>query len=130
MSARPPGRFALEAAIAAVHAAAPSWEATDWDEIVGLYDLLLERWPSTVVALNRAAAVGFASGAQAGLAALDRLGSEPRLASYPYLPAARADALRRLGRLEEAELAYNEALLLTDNDVEGDYLRLRLATLS
>jgi RNA polymerase sigma factor (sigma-70 family) len=129
VKARRPGRFALEAAIAAVHAAAPSWEATDWDEIVGLYDLLLERWPSPVVALNRAAAVGFAYGAHAGLAALDQLGSEPRLASYPYLPAARADALRRLGRLEEAELAYSEALLLTDNDVEADYLRRRLARL-
>jgi RNA polymerase sigma factor (sigma-70 family) len=124
---RPPSRFALEAAIAAVHAAAPTWEATDWDEIVGLYDLLLERWPSPVVALNRAAAIGFAYGPQAGLAALDQLGAEPRLAAYAYLPAARADALRRLGRLEEAELAYSEALLLTDNTVEGDFLRRQIA---
>jgi RNA polymerase sigma factor (sigma-70 family) len=126
---RPPGRFALEAAISAVHAAAPSWEATDWAEIVGLYDLLLERWPSPVVALNRAAALGFSLGPQAGLDALDALCAEPQLAGYPYLPAARADALRRLGRDEEAQQAYAEALLLTDNEVERDYLSGRLESL-
>ena len=127
---RPPGRFALEAAIAAVHADAPAWEATDWAEIVGLYDLLLERWPSPVVALNRAAAIGFGLGPQAGLEALDALGAEPQLAGYAYLPAARADALRRLGRDEEARLAYTEALLLTDNEVERDYLSGRLRLLA
>jgi RNA polymerase sigma-70 factor (ECF subfamily) len=126
---RPPGRFALEAAIAAVHAAAPTWEATDWHEIVGLYDLLLERWPSPVVALNRAAAVGFDEGPQAGLAALDALTAEPQLAGYGYLPAARADALRRLGQFEQAQLAYTEALHLTENAVERDYLSRRLAEL-
>jgi RNA polymerase sigma factor (sigma-70 family) len=123
---RPPGRFALEAAIAAVHAAAPSWEQTDWHEIVGLYDLLLQRWPSPVVALNRAAAVGFDQGPQAGLAALDALAAEPLLAGYGYLPAARADALRRLGEFEQAQAAYAEALELTENDVERDYLSRRL----
>jgi RNA polymerase sigma factor (sigma-70 family) len=127
---RPAGRFALEAAIAAVHAEAPAWEATDWAEIVGLYDLLLERWPSPVVALNRAAAIGFGLGPQAGLAALDALGDESQLAGYAYLPAARADALRRLGRDEEARLAYAEALLLTDNEVERDYLSGRLRLLA
>ena len=126
---RPPGRFALEAAIAAVHAEAPSWEATDWTEIVGLYDLLLECWPSPVVALNRAVAVGFALGPQAGLEALDALAAQPQLAGYGYLPAARADALRRLGRDEEAGLAYAEALLLTENEVERDYLSGRQAEL-
>jgi RNA polymerase sigma factor (sigma-70 family) len=128
--ARPPGRFALEAAIAAVHAAAPSWEQTDWHEIVGLYDLLLQRWPSPVVALNRAAAVGFDQGPLAGLAALDALAAEPQLAGYGYLPAARADALRRLGEFEQAQAAYAEALELTENDVERDYLSRRLAELS
>jgi predicted RNA polymerase sigma factor len=126
---RPPGRFALEAAIAAVHAEAPNWEATDWTEIVGLYDLLLQRWPSPVVALNRAAAIGFALGPQAGLEALDKLATEPQLAGYGYLPAARADALRRLGRYEEAQQAYVEALLLTDNEVERDYLSGRVTAL-
>ncbi len=86
------------AAIAAVHAEAPSWEATDWPEIVGLYDLLVQIWPSPVVALNRAVAVGLAEGPAAGLAALEALATEPLLATYSYLASARADFLRRLGR--------------------------------
>jgi RNA polymerase sigma-70 factor (ECF subfamily) len=126
LRARPPSRYALQAAIAAVHAEAPSWERTDWREIVALYDVLTDVWPSPVVALNRAVAVGFARGADAGLAALDALGSEPQLAGYAYLPAARADLLRRLGRLEEARNAYEEALLLTENAVEQRFLAGRL----
>jgi RNA polymerase sigma-70 factor (ECF subfamily) len=124
-----PGRFPLEAAIAAVHAEAATWETTDWPQIVGLYDALLARWPSPVVALNRAVAVSFASGPEAGLAELDRLGSLEQLATYAYLPAARADALRRLGRDAQAREAYREALMLTDNDVERSYLAGRLAAL-
>jgi RNA polymerase sigma-70 factor (ECF subfamily) len=119
---RPPGRFALMAAIAAVHAEAPSWNATDWQEIVGLYDLLLAIWPSPVVALNRAVAIGFADGPEAGLAALDALATEPVLAAYSYLASSRADFLRRLGRVAEARLAYQEALLLSENTVERDFL--------
>lgn len=88
---RSPGRFPLMAAIAAVHAEAPSWEQTDWAELVGLYDLLVGLWPSPVVALNRAVAVGFADGPLAGLSALDELASEPQLAGYGYWAAARAD---------------------------------------
>jgi RNA polymerase sigma factor (sigma-70 family) len=126
---RPPGRFALQAAIAAVHAEAPSWEVTDWDEIVALYALLGETWPSPVVALNRAVAVGFARGPAAGLAELDALAAEPQLATYAYLAASRADFLRRLGRSAEAQVAYEEALVLTDNDVERRFLLGRLATL-
>ena len=129
LRARPPSRYALQAAIAAVHAEAPSWEATDWAEIVALYGVLSEVWPSPVVALNRAVAVGFASGPAAGLAALDALSTEPQLAGYGYLPAARADLLRRLGRVEEARLAYTEALHLTDNAVERRFLAGRLAAL-
>ena len=125
LRARPPGRFALQAAIAAVHAEAPSYAETDWREIVALYGVLLERWPSPVVALNRAVAVGLADGPAAGLAALEPLGSEPALATYAYLPAARADFLRRLGRYDEAATAYAEAALLTDNDVERAFLRSR-----
>jgi RNA polymerase sigma-70 factor (ECF subfamily) len=127
---RPPGRFALQAAIAAVHAEAPTWEATDWDELVGLYDVLHDLWPSPVVSLNRAAALGFARGPAAGLAALGELAAEPQLATYSYLSAARADFLRRLGRVEEACAAYDEALLLTDNEVERRFLRGRLAELT
>jgi RNA polymerase sigma-70 factor (ECF subfamily) len=124
---RPPGRFALMAAIAAVHSEAPSWEATDWTEIVGLYDLLVQVWPSPVVALNRAVAVGLAHGPAAGLAALEPLAEEPQLAGYAYLAAARADFLRRLGRPAEAAQAYEEALLMTENRAEHEFLAGRLA---
>jgi len=129
LARRPPGRFALMAAIAAVHDQAPSWEHTDWAEIVALYDLLGQLWPAPVVALNRAVAVGFAAGPVAGLAALDALAGEPQLAGYSYLPAARADFLRRLGRLDEARIGYEEALLLTENTVEQKFLTGRLTHL-
>jgi RNA polymerase sigma factor (sigma-70 family) len=125
LASRPPSRYALQAAIAAVHSES-SWGDTDWAEIVGLYDLLVQLWPSPVVALNRAVAVGFASGAAAGLAELDALTSEPQLASYHYLPAARAEQLRRLGRYTEARQAYTEALFLTENSVERAFLENRL----
>jgi RNA polymerase sigma-70 factor (ECF subfamily) len=123
---RPPGRFALQAAIAAVHAEAPSWSDTDWREIVALYDVLVQVWPSPVVTLNRAVAVGMRDGPAAGLEALSVLSDEPQLAGYSYLPAARADFLRRLGRAEEARTAYAEALRLTDNAVEREFLFMRL----
>jgi RNA polymerase sigma factor (sigma-70 family) len=124
---RPPGRFALMAAIAAVHAQAPSWDATDWGEIVGLYDVLVEIWPSPVVALNRAVAVGLAEGPVAGLVALDALDTEPLLSTYSYLASARADFLRQLGRSDEARTAYEEALLLSENAVERTFLAERLS---
>jgi RNA polymerase sigma-70 factor, ECF subfamily len=123
---RPPTRYALMAAIAAVHAAAPRWEATDWQQITDLYDALTQIWPSPVVALNRAIAIGEARGPQAGLAALDQLATEPQLAGYHYLPAARAEFLRRLHRTEDARLAYHEARLLADNPIEQDFLTRRL----
>ena len=126
LAQRPPGRFTLMAAIAAVHDEAPAFGETDWPQIVGLYDLLMRRWPSPVVELNRAVAVGFADGPAAGLAALDALAASPELASYGYLSAARADFLRRLGRTGEARLAYEEALLLTGNAVEREFLATRL----
>src|SRR4051812_24440764 len=129
LRARPPGRYALQAAIAAVHAEAPSWNDTDWREIAALYDVLVQVWPSPVVALNRAVAVGFACGSDAGLAALDALAGDRQLAGYGYLPAARADFLRRLGRVEEARTAYAEALALTENAVERDFLTARLSAL-
>jgi RNA polymerase sigma factor (sigma-70 family) len=129
LSARPPGRFALMAAIAAVHDESGSWSGTDWQEILGLYDLLMERWPSPVVQLNRAIALGFAVGFAEGLAELDALGADPQLARYPYLAAARADFLARLGRPGEARVAFEEALILTDNDAERNYLRARLSNI-
>jgi RNA polymerase sigma-70 factor (ECF subfamily) len=115
------------AAIAAVHAEAQSWDATDWREIVGLYDLLVSLWPSPVVALNRAVAIGLAEGPQAGLTALDALSTEPLLATYSYLASARADFLRRLDRASEARVAYEEALLLSENAVERAFLTDRLS---
>jgi RNA polymerase sigma factor (sigma-70 family) len=127
---RPPGRFALQAAIAAVHGEARRWEDTDWHEIVALYDLLVQVWPSPVVALNRAVAIGMADGPAAGLVEVDELRDEPLLASYPYAAAARADFLRRLGRVEAARTAYEEALLLTTNEVERVFLSRRLDQLT
>ncbi|BCW76754.1 DUF6596 domain-containing protein [Arthrobacter sp. NicSoilB11] len=126
---RPPGRFALMAAIAAVHDESGSWSDTDWQEILVLYDLLMERWPSPVVQLNRAIALGFAVGYAEGLAELDALGAEPQLARYPYLAAARADFLARLGHPEEARVAFQEALILTGNEAERRSLRARLGQL-
>jgi len=126
---RPPSRFALMAAIAAVHAEARHYRDTDWLEIARLYDVLLEIWPSPVVALNRAIALGEAHGPQTGLKALDELGGEPQLAGYHYLAAARGEFLRRLDRTDDARLAYSEALLLAENQVERDFLENRLGQL-
>jgi RNA polymerase sigma-70 factor (ECF subfamily) len=130
LGSRPPGRFALMAAIAAVHDESGSWSGTDWQEILGLYDLLMERWPSPVVRLNRAIALSFAVGPAEGLAELDALGVEPQLARYPYLAAARGDFLVRLGRTDEARVAFEEALILTDNEAEQRFLRSRLGGLA
>ena len=124
---RPPTRYAVEAAIAAVHAEAPTWQDTDWSEIVALYDVLLRLWPrSPVVELNRAVAIGLRDGPQAGLDALTPLLADPTLATYGYLSAARADFLRQLHRWADAAEAYEEALTLTDNDVERAFLTERL----
>ncbi|MGN9906380.1 RNA polymerase sigma factor [Phytohabitans sp. LJ34] len=121
-----PTRYAVEAAIAAVHVEARTWEETDWSEIVSLYGVLLRLWPSPVVELNRAVAIGFRDGPAAGLDALVPLLADPALATYGYLSAVRADFLRRLCRWEEAAGAYEEALALTDNEVERAFLTERL----
>ncbi|MBQ1049421.1 RNA polymerase sigma factor [Micromonospora sp. C51] len=120
------GRYALQAAIASLHALAPSYEATDWAQIVQLYDMLLDRWPSPVVSLNRAVAVSMVDGPAVALAEVDALAQDPRLAGYHYVPAIRADLLRRLGRDAEAAQAYRDALDLVDNDAERDFLSTRL----
>lgn len=121
--ARDPGRFTLLAAIGAVHDCSPSWEQTDWQRIALLYDRLRELWPSPVVELNRAIAIGFARGPAAAIPLLDELAVEPQLVRYPYLQAARADMLERLGRIQDAALAYDEAIALCDNDRERARLR-------
>jgi RNA polymerase sigma-70 factor (ECF subfamily) len=122
-----PTRYAVEAAIAAVHAEAPTWEETNWSEIVSLYDVLRQLWPSPVVKLNRAVAIGLRDGADSGLAELAPLLDDPALATYGYLSAAHADFLRQLQRWREAAKAYEEALALTDNEVERAFLTERLA---
>jgi len=120
-----PGRFTLMAAIAAVHAEAAAWGETNWPAIVRLYDRLLAGWPSPVVELNRAVALRFAYGPEDGLAALDQLRDEPQLVGYGYFAAARAEMLRDVGRIAEARQAYDEAILLTANEVEASFLRQR-----
>jgi RNA polymerase sigma-70 factor, ECF subfamily len=122
-----PGRFALQAAIASLHAQAETYARTDWPQIVTLYDELLRIWPSPAAALNRAIAVSMVDGPEAGLAAIADLEAEGRLAGYRYLPAAKADMLRRLGRRDEAAAAYRAALDLADNEAERAFLERRLA---
>jgi predicted RNA polymerase sigma factor len=120
------GPYQLQAAIAACHARASSWAATDWARIVTLYEALAEVAPSPVVALNRAVAIGLAEGPAAGLAAIDRIDASA-LRGYHLLPAARADFLRRLGRWAEAATDYRTALGLVDNAREQSFLATRLA---
>ncbi len=122
----PPGRFSVQAAIAALHAQAPSYDETDWPQILALYDVLLGLWPSPVVALNRAVALSMVDGPAAALGELARLESDGRLAGYRYLPATKADLLHRLGRDAEAAEAYRAALALSDNAVEQEFLAARL----
>jgi RNA polymerase sigma-70 factor (ECF subfamily) len=122
-----PGRFALQAAIAAVHAEAPSYGETDWPQVLGLYDELMRAWPTPVVALNRAVALAMVAGPAAGLADIEAIELGGRLAGYRYLPAAKADLLRRLGRAHDAARAYRAALELTDNDAERSFLARRIS---
>jgi RNA polymerase sigma factor (sigma-70 family) len=119
------GPYQLQAAIAACHARAASWGATDWPRIVSLYAALAAVVPSPVVELNRAAAIGMAEGPAAGLAALDRMDATA-LRTYHLFPAARADFLRRLGRSAEAAAEYRAALKLVDNARERAFLTARL----
>jgi RNA polymerase sigma-70 factor (ECF subfamily) len=121
------GRYALQAAIASLHALAASYAATDWPQVVGLYDRLLAMWPSPVVALNRAVAVSMVRGPEAALDELELLARDDRLAGYHYLPAVRADLLRRLGRWDQAAAAYRAALELADNEAERRFLADRVA---
>jgi RNA polymerase sigma factor (sigma-70 family) len=122
------GPYLLQAAIAACHARAASWEVTDWEAIVMHYQALAEASPSPVVELNRAVAIGFARGPAAGLSALDGIDAAT-LRGYHLLPAARADFLRRLGRRAEAAAEYRRALELTDNAREQRFYAARLAGL-
>ncbi|HET7168089.1 MAG TPA: RNA polymerase sigma factor [Candidatus Limnocylindrales bacterium] len=121
------GPYQLQAAIAAVHDQASSWGSTDWPRIVALYRLLVAIDPSPVVQLNLAAAVAMADGPAVGLAMIDGLVADGSLEAYPYLHAARADLLRRLGRRSEAADAYRRASGLTASHPERAFLARRLA---
>jgi RNA polymerase sigma-70 factor (ECF subfamily) len=121
------GPYQLQAAIAAVHDEAPTASATDWSQVLGLYDVLRRVSPSPVVELNRAVAVGQVMGTEAGLAAVDALAADPMLADYRFFHATRADYLRRLGRWPEAADAYARALDLAANGAERAFLVRRLA---
>lgn len=126
LTAGPPGRFALQAAIAALHAQAPSYAETDWSQILVLYDELLRIWPSPVVALNRTVALAEVNGPAEALSAVESLEADSRLAGYRYLPSTKADLLSRLGRDAEAAAAYRDALALTGNVAEQEFLLQRL----
>ncbi len=130
LGSRRVGPYALQAAIAAVHAEASSSAATDWRQIVGLYDVLLRIEPSPVFALNRAVAVAMADGAAAGLALVDALLAQGALASYHFAHAARADLCRRLGRHDDARVSYQRALTLVKQEPERRFLERRLAALA
>jgi RNA polymerase sigma-70 factor, ECF subfamily len=122
----PPGPYTLQAAIAAVHADAPDPAATDWTEIVGLYDALARLQPSAVVELNRAVAVAMRDGPAQGLALIDAILRRGDLADYHLAHAARADLCRRLGRTDEARSGYLRALGLARQEPEQRYLKRRL----
>jgi RNA polymerase sigma-70 factor (ECF subfamily) len=123
------GPYAVQAAISAVHAEAPTAEATDWAQIVGLYDVLLRMSPSPVIELNRAVAVAMRDGYETGLAVIDAIFRRGDLRDYRFAHAARADLCRRLGRVDEARASYDRALTLTRQAPERRFLERRLAEL-
>ncbi|HET6802090.1 MAG TPA: DUF6596 domain-containing protein, partial [Casimicrobiaceae bacterium] len=123
------GPYTLQAAIAGVHAHAPTVEATDWTEIVGLYDVLLRVEPSPVIELNRAIAVAMRDGPAAGLALIDALLADGDLDDYHLAHAAHADLCRRLGETARARASYRRAIGLARQDPERRFLERRLAEL-
>jgi RNA polymerase sigma-70 factor (ECF subfamily) len=130
LSSRQIGPYTIQAAIAAVHAEAPTAADTDWDQIVGLYDVLAQAEPSPVIDLNRAVAVAMRDGPEAGLALVDSILARGDLADYHLAHAARADLCRRLGRTADARAAYERAFSLTRQEPERRFLERRLAELA
>ncbi len=130
LPAGPPGRLLLQAAIASLYAEAPSYEETDWPQILTLYDRLLPVWPSPVVRLNRTVPLAMVAGPAAALAEVEELERDDRLAGYQYLPAIKADLLSRLGRAGEAAAAYRQAFTLASNEAERAFLAGQLADLT
>lgn len=130
LATRRVGPYALQAAIAAVHAEARTPAATDWAEIVGLYDVLLRIDPSPVVELNRAAAIAMRDGPEAGLGAIDAILARGDLDRYPLAHSARGELLRRLGRRDEAVAAYRRALELVTQEPARRLIERRLTELT
>jgi RNA polymerase sigma-70 factor (ECF subfamily) len=130
LSTREFGAYTLQAAIAAIHATSPSAAETDWAEIVGFYDLLLQLEPSPIVDLNRAVAVAMRDGPEAGLALIDGILDRGELASYHLAHAARADLRRRVNQLDAARESYRLALKLASSEPERRFLERRLAEIS
>ena len=126
LSSRRFGPYSLQAAIAALHAEAATADATDWPQIVGLYDVLVRADPSPVVELNRAAAVAMRDGPEAGLALIDAILARGDLVDYQFAHSARGEFLRRLGRTEDARAAFERALALTNQETERRFLKRRL----
>jgi len=129
LAARQVGPYTIQAAIAAVHADAPNAAATDWAQIVALYDLLARAEPSPVIELNRAVAVAMRDGPSAGLALIDAILGRGDLSDYHLAHAARADLCRRLGRRRQARASYERALSLTEQEPERQFLARRLTEL-
>lgn len=129
LSSGRPGAYALQAAISALHAEAPRADATDWPQIVALYDVLRRAEPSPVVELNRAVAVAMRDGPQAGITLIDAIFARGDLADYRLAHAARADLCRRLGLADDARASYQRALQLTQLEPERRFLERRLAAL-
>ena len=129
LPSRRAGPYAIQAAIAAVHAEAPSAAATDWAEIVGLYDVLLRADASPVIALNRAVSVAMRDGPEAGLVLIEAILDRGELSDYHPAHAARADLCRRLGRTADARVSYERALALARQEPERRFLQQRLAGL-
>jgi RNA polymerase sigma-70 factor (ECF subfamily) len=129
LASRRIGPYTLQAAISAVHAEAPTAAATDWAQIVGLYDVLLRADPSPVVELNRAVAVAMRDGPAAGLALIDALLAKGALADYHLAHSARAELCRRLGRTADARASYERALALARQEPQRRFLERRLREL-
>ena len=121
------GPYLIQAAIAALHCEAEDAEQTDWQQIAGLYALLIRLQPSPVIELNRAVAIAMASGPERGLELIDALRDENAMRTYPFFHSARADLLRRLGRAREAADAYRAALEFTHHQSDRAFLEMRLA---
>jgi RNA polymerase sigma-70 factor (ECF subfamily) len=124
-----PGRYVLQAAIASLYARAPSYEQTDWAQILALYDALVRVWPSPVGELNRVVPLAEVAGPGAALEVVGQLEADGRLSGYQYLPAVKADLLSRLGRPGEAGVAYQRAFDLAANEAERAFLAEQIAGL-